>query len=127
MAILKAPACLLQAVRVYVRKRGELTQSVGLSAHGRAMLTANIFLLLAAYYLLKPVREAPILSESGAQVKSYSAAAQALLLLAIVPFYDWFATEINRSRLFNRRTLANTGRSCPGSRDAAALTRRSKY
>jgi AAA family ATP:ADP antiporter len=34
---------------------------------------------MGTYYLLKPVREALILSESGAEVKSYSAAAQALL------------------------------------------------
>jgi AAA family ATP:ADP antiporter len=63
------------------------------------LMTANIFLLLAAYYLLKPVREALILSESGAEVKSYSAAAQSMLLFAIVPFYGWFATKVNRSRL----------------------------
>jgi AAA family ATP:ADP antiporter len=63
------------------------------------MMTTNIFLLLGAYYLLKPVREALILSESGAEVKSYSAAAQAVLLVAIVPFYGWFATKVNRSRL----------------------------
>jgi AAA family ATP:ADP antiporter len=63
------------------------------------MMMANIFLLLGAYYLLKPVREALILSESGAEVKSYSAAAQALVLLAIVPLYGWFATKTNRTRL----------------------------
>jgi AAA family ATP:ADP antiporter len=62
-------------------------------------MTANIFLLLGAYYLLKPVREALILSESGAEVKSYSAAAQAVLLLALVPLYGWFATKVTRSRL----------------------------
>jgi len=63
------------------------------------MMTANIFLLLGAYYLLKPVREALILSENGAEVKSYSAAVQALLLVVVVPFYGWFATKVNRSRL----------------------------
>jgi AAA family ATP:ADP antiporter len=63
------------------------------------MMTVNIFLLLGAYYLLKPVREALILSENGAEVKSYSAAIQALLLLGIVPFYGWFATKVTRSRL----------------------------
>ena len=63
------------------------------------LMTANIFLLLGAYYLLKPVREALILSESGAEVKSYSAAAQAVLLLALVPLYGWFATKVTRSRL----------------------------
>ena len=34
------------------------------------MMMASIFLLLGSYYLLKPVREALILSESGAEVKS---------------------------------------------------------
>jgi AAA family ATP:ADP antiporter len=63
------------------------------------IMTANIFLLLGAYYLLKPVREALILSESGAEVKSYSAAAQAVLLLGLVPLYGWFATKVTRSRL----------------------------
>jgi ATP:ADP antiporter, AAA family len=48
---------------------------------------------MGAYYLLNPVREALILSESGAEVKSYSGAAQALLLLAVVPFYGWFVTK----------------------------------
>ena len=48
------------------------------------LMALNVFLLLAAYYLLKPVREALILSESGAEVKSYSAAGQAVLLLGIV-------------------------------------------
>jgi AAA family ATP:ADP antiporter len=63
------------------------------------LMTANIFLLLGAYYLLKPVREALILSENGAEVKAYSAAAQAVLLLGLVPFYGWFATKVRRSRL----------------------------
>ena len=33
------------------------------------MLAANVFLLLAFYYLLKTVREALIASEGGAEVK----------------------------------------------------------
>ena len=89
-----------------VRPKSRLERLLSVFADVRAgegitavMMTASIFLLLGAYYLLKPVREALILSESGAEVKSYSAAAQALLLLAIVPFYGWFATKVNRSRL----------------------------
>jgi AAA family ATP:ADP antiporter len=55
------------------------------------MLALNIFLILTAYYVLKPVREALILSGSGgAEIKSYVAAGQTLLLGA-VPLYDWFA------------------------------------
>ena len=38
------------------------------------MMTANIFLLLGAYYLLKPVREALILSENGAEDSKLSSA-----------------------------------------------------
>ena len=43
------------------------------------MLALNIFLILTAYYILKPVREALILSGSGgAEIKSYVAAGQTL-------------------------------------------------
>lgn len=69
------------------------------------LMALNVFLLLAAYYLLKPVREALILSESGAEVKSYSAAGQAVLLLGIVPLYGWVATRVNRIRLLSGLTL----------------------
>ena len=41
---------------------------------GALLLNFNLFLLLAAYYMLKTVREALILTQGGAEVKSYSAA-----------------------------------------------------
>ena len=63
------------------------------------LLTANVFVLLASYYILKTVREALILSEAGAEVKSYSAAGQALLLLAVIPAYSFVASRATRSRL----------------------------
>ena len=37
-----------------------------------------------------------ILSEGGAEVKSYSSAGQALLLLVLVPAYSAFASRVNR-------------------------------
>jgi AAA family ATP:ADP antiporter len=55
------------------------------------LLTLNVFLLLTAYYVIKPVREALILAGGGAEVKSYSAAGQALLLLGAVPLYSALA------------------------------------
>ena len=58
------------------------------------LLFVKIFLLLFAYYLLKPVREALILSESSAEVRSYALAAQALLLMAIIPVYTAFLRRI---------------------------------
>jgi AAA family ATP:ADP antiporter len=63
------------------------------------LLAANIFCFLALYSALKPVRSALILSESGAVAQSYAAAAQALLLLGIVPLYSGFASRVNRLKL----------------------------
>jgi AAA family ATP:ADP antiporter len=66
------------------------------------MLMANVFLLLAAYYLLKTIREPLILTvPGGAEVKSYSAAATAALLMGIVPLYSALASRVSRVRLIN--------------------------
>ena len=72
---------------------------------GAVLLTVNVFILLGSYYLLKTVREALILSESGAEVKSYSAAGQALLLLLIVPGYGFVASKVSRVSLITWVTL----------------------
>jgi ATP:ADP antiporter, AAA family len=63
------------------------------------LLAANIFCFLALYSILKPVRSALILSESGAVAQSYAAAAQALLLLVLVPLYGRLASHVDRVRL----------------------------
>ena len=59
-----------------------------------ALLFTNVFVLLFAYYLLKPVREALVLEEGSAEVRSYALAAQALLLMAIIPVYTAFLRRI---------------------------------
>src|SRR5262245_38892721 len=69
------------------------------------LLTLLMFLVLAAYYMLKTAREVFILTEGGAEVKSYSSAGQALLLLGIVPAYAAFASRVNRGRLVTWVTL----------------------
>jgi AAA family ATP:ADP antiporter len=69
------------------------------------LMTLLIFLLLAAYYLMKTVREVLILTEGGAEVKSYSSAGQALLLLLIVPAYGAFASKVRPVRLVTLVTL----------------------
>lgn len=69
-------------------------------------LTVNIFLILTAYYMIKPVREALILSvPGGAEIKSYAAAGQTLLLLALVPLYGWLASRVSRMQLIDSVTL----------------------
>ncbi len=65
---------------------------------GAGLMGLNAFAVLAAYYLLKTVREALILSQGGAEVKSYSAAAQALLLLLLVPVYSRITSRLPRIR-----------------------------
>src|SRR5262245_53441314 len=72
---------------------------------GALLLDANVFLLLAAYYILKTVREALILSEGGAEIKAYSSAAQAALLLLIIPAYGILASKVNRDRLITFVTV----------------------
>lgn len=70
---------------------------------GQVLLLAfNVFLILTAYYVMKPVREALILAQpGGAEIKSYSMAAQALLLAFVVPAYGALATRLPRRRLIN--------------------------
>ena len=69
------------------------------------LMTLTMFLCSAGYYLLKTAREIFILSEGGAEVKSYSSAGQALLLLVLVPAYGAFASRVNRTQLVQWVTL----------------------
>ncbi len=69
------------------------------------LLTLNLFLLLSSYYIIKTVREALILSEGSAEIKSYAAACQALLLFLLVPAYGYLASRVNRIKLINGVTL----------------------
>ena len=69
------------------------------------LMTLLMFLVLGAYYMLKTAREVFILTEGGAEVKSYSSAGQAILLLFLVPAYGAFASRVNRVRLVRWVTL----------------------
>jgi len=53
-----------------------------------AILWLQAFSLMLAYYLIRPVREALILTEGGAEFRSYAVAVQAALLILIVPAYS---------------------------------------
>jgi ATP:ADP antiporter, AAA family len=67
---------------------------------GGLLLAANVFLLLAANYVVKTIREPLILGEpGGAEMRSYSAAAQTAVFLLIVPLYGMIASRWNRMRL----------------------------
>src|SRR5258705_11144811 len=69
------------------------------------LMLANVFLLMICYSVIKTVREPLILLGGGAEVRSYAAAGQALLLMGFVPLYSWFASRVNRTRLLVGVTL----------------------
>ncbi len=70
------------------------------------LLTVNVFLLLTAYYVIKPVREGLILAmEHGAEKKSYVSAAIAITLLFAVPAYSKVKDNVAKNKLVVGLTL----------------------
>lgn len=70
------------------------------------LLATALFLLLMAYYIIKPVREALILQHAaGAEYKSWLGAAIAILLLVLVPAYAALSDRLPRNRLVAGVTL----------------------
>jgi AAA family ATP:ADP antiporter len=65
------------------------------------LLMMDLFLVMTAYYIIKPVRESLILGGAGPEMKSYAGAASALVFLLIVPLYGRVASRLNRLRLIN--------------------------
>ena len=72
----------------------------------------RLFLILLAYYLMKPVREELILDGGSAEIRSYALAAQAALLLFMVPVYGHIIKHLHGDKLFHIVTIflaANIG------------------
>jgi AAA family ATP:ADP antiporter len=94
------------------KKKTALDRLLGLFGDVRAgeswtavLLMFNLFFLLTGYLIIKTVREPLILAGGGAEIKSYAAAGQALLLFLIVPAYGFLASKINRIKLITWVTL----------------------
>jgi len=80
-------------------------------------MLVNVFLILVSYYVIKTVREPLILGtevpgflralgiHSAAEVKTFAAAGQAIVLMAFVPAYSWFASRVDRMNLIVGVTL----------------------
>jgi AAA family ATP:ADP antiporter len=86
------PSALDRALRVF----GDVRAGEGV---GVLLLFLNVFILLVAYYILKTVREPLVLAEGRAELKSYAAAAQAVVLMGYVPLYGWVASKLPRQKL----------------------------
>ena len=65
------------------------------------LLTLNVFLILTAYYLVRVLREPLLPREGRAEIASYSAALQALVLLVVAPAYGALAARVPRRKLIN--------------------------
>lgn len=65
-----------------------------------AILCLQAFAVMLAYYLIRPVREALILTEGGAEFRSYAVALQAVLLMLIIPAYGAWVRRIDPRRLY---------------------------
>jgi AAA family ATP:ADP antiporter len=74
------------------------------------MMFANVFLILLAYYFIKPLREgwiaiSDIEGLSKMEVKAYSSFVQSVLLLLVVGWYARLSERWDRVTLFTRATL----------------------
>lgn len=93
--------------------RSLLERALGLVTDVRAgegvdalLMTLNLFLLLTAYYMIKPLRDGLIVGlPEGATYKSGMSAAIAVALLFAVPLYGAVASRVKRNRLVVGVTL----------------------
>jgi AAA family ATP:ADP antiporter len=84
-----------------LRLAADVRAGEGLTA---VLLSLNVFLILMAYYVLKPVREALILGERSAATKTYLSVGEVFLLALIVPLYGRLVQRMDRRRLINTVT-----------------------
>ncbi len=94
------PAWLARALRLVTEVRpGEAVTAL--------LLTLNVFFLLSAYYVLKPLREGLILHlTGGAELKIKLSGAIAIALFAIVPAYGKLVDRLPRIKLVIGVSLA---------------------
>lgn len=79
--------------------------ATGAEGHPALRLALRIFLVMLACYLLKPAREALILSGGGAAHRSYAVAAQAALQILTIPLLGHFLVKRRGESLFRSVTL----------------------
>src|SRR5262245_35012958 len=106
------PSSMLDTMGIPLRPKTPLDRLLSLITEVRGgegasvlLLSLNIFLLFVFYSILNIIRYALVLTEGGAELGSYAAAGQALVLLAVVPAYGAFASKVNRLRLVCGVTL----------------------
>lgn len=69
------------------------------------LLSFNIFMLLTAYYILKPIRTALMLTGQTAELQTYLYAAMAVLLIFVVKAFSGLSSKVSRQLLITWVTL----------------------
>ncbi len=69
------------------------------------ILAVNVFILLTAYSMMKPIRSGLILVERGPEFTAYMSAAMAFILIPVIAGYGKLADRFPRRRLINVVTL----------------------
>jgi len=97
----------LSRLERFLRLFTEVRAGEGFTA---VLMFLNVFLLLCAYYFVKPLREAwlsvtDVLGFTPGELKAYSAVAQGLLLLPLIGWYGRLSDRMHRSTLITRATL----------------------
>jgi ATP:ADP antiporter, AAA family len=69
------------------------------------LLTLNIFLILAAYYIIKIVRDSSILTEWGPETRSYLFGVISVLLIFVVKAFSYISSKVPRQKLIAWITL----------------------
>jgi AAA family ATP:ADP antiporter len=63
------------------------------------LMFINLLTLLLGYYIIKTLRDTVIVARLGAEVKAYSSAIMALVLMGFIPLYGWVASRVDRVKL----------------------------
>jgi ATP:ADP antiporter, AAA family len=105
-----APATRHRDASIVERALGVFTEVRRGEAAAALWMLASVFLILAAYYFVKPARDgllavSPAGGLSETELKAYSSFGQSLCLLAALPLYDRISRALARSRLVAVMTL----------------------
>ncbi|MEW5900248.1 MAG: Npt1/Npt2 family nucleotide transporter, partial [Acidobacteriota bacterium] len=68
-------------------------------------LALNVFLILMAYYIIKPVRDALLLGAKTAEMKSYLGGAQAIAMIFVIKAFSRLSSRVPRHLLITWVTL----------------------
>ncbi len=73
--------------------------------HDTCALALSGFVLMLSYYLIRPVREALLLSQSSAEIRTYAVGSVALFAVFLVPLYGHWLKTHPAHRVFQRTLL----------------------